>query len=206
MNHFAHLVLAQPTVESTVGNLLGDFARGLDADALSAPVRAGLFNHRAVDRFTDAHPLVVEMKRSFSHKRRRFAGIALDIYFDHLLIRYWDQFEQRPLEELITCLYQRMNTGQGLMPGAEMRRVTQRMIDYDWFGSYRELDAIAESLDRVAARIRFSNSFDNALEDLQRNEPLIHQGFLEFYPQLQRHIREQGIETSTPGASSTDSA
>jgi len=206
MNHFAHLVLAQPTVESTVGNLLGDFARGLDAGALSAPVRAGLFNHRAVDRFTDAHPLVLDMKRSFSHKRRRFAGIALDIYFDHLLLRYWDEFEQRPLDELIAGFYQRMNTGQALMPGAEMRRVTRRMIDYDWFGSYRELDAIAESLDRVAARIRFSNSFDNAIEDLRRNELLIHQGFLEFYPQLQRHIRQQKIEASTPGIGSTDSA
>jgi acyl carrier protein phosphodiesterase len=194
MNHFAHLVLAQPTVESTVGNLLGDFARGLDADALAPPVRAGLLNHRAVDRFTDSHPLVVEMRRSFSRQRRRFAGIALDIYFDHLLIDYWDQLEQRPLEPLISGFYQRMAAGQGMMPGQDMRRVTRRMIDYDWFGSYRELEAIARSLDRVAARIRFANGFANAIEDLQRNDIPIRQGFLEFYPQLQQHIAEQGIE------------
>ena len=195
MNHFAHLVLAQPTVESTVGNLLGDFARGVDTDALPAPVRAGLFNHRAVDRFTDEHPLVREMKRSFSRRRRRFAGIALDIYFDHLLMQYWEQFERRPLDEAIAGFYRRMQVGRGLMPGENMRRVTQRMIDYDWFGSYRELDAVAESLDRVAARIRFENRFDNAIEDLQRNDDLIREGFLEFYPQLQRHVREQAIES-----------
>ena len=195
MNHFAHLVLAQPTVESTVGNLLGDFARGVDTGALPAPVRAGLFNHRAVDRFTDGHALVQEMKRSFSRRRRRFAGIALDIYFDHLLMQYWEQFERRPLDEAIAGFYRRMQVGRGLMPGENMRRVTQRMIDYDWFGSYRELDAVAESLDRVAARIRFENRFDNAIEDLQRNDDLIREGFLEFYPQLQRHVREQGIET-----------
>jgi len=194
MNHFAHLVLARPTVESTVGNLLGDFARGLDADSLPAPVRAGLLNHRAVDRFTDSHPLVLEMKRSFSRQRRRFAGIALDIYFDHLLMQFWDQFEQRPLEQLIAGFYQRMALGQALMPGQDMRRVTRRMIDYDWFGSYRELGSIAESLDRVAARIRFANRFDHAIEDLQRNELLIREGFQEFYPQLQRHIAAQGIE------------
>ena len=92
MNHFAHLVLAQPTVESTVGNLLGDFARGVDAEALPPPVRAGLLNHRAVDRFTDSHPLISEMKLGFSRRRRRFAGIALDIYFDHLLMNHWEQF------------------------------------------------------------------------------------------------------------------
>lgn len=194
MNHFAHLVLSQPTVESTVGNLLGDFARGVDTGSLSAPVHAGLLNHRAVDRFTDNHPIVLEMRQSFSRRRRRFAGIALDIYFDHLLLQHWDRFERRPLDELISAFYQRMQDGQELMPGADMRRVTRRMVDYDWFGSYRELDAVAESLDRVASRIRFNNRFDNAIEELRRNQRLIEQGFLEFYPDLQRHVAEQAIE------------
>jgi acyl carrier protein phosphodiesterase len=194
MNHFAHLVLSQATVESTVGNLLGDFARGVDVNSLPTPVHAGLLNHRAVDRFTDSHPLVLEMKRCFSRRRRRFSGIALDIYFDYLLLSHWDRFEQRGLDELIAEFYRRMAAGNSLMPGAEMRRVTQRMIDYDWFGSYRDADAIAVSLDRVAARIRFANDFDNAIEELQRHHEFIRDGFFEFYPQLQRHITEQGIE------------
>jgi len=195
MNHFAHLVLAQPTVESTVGNLLGDFARGLDQASLPAAVEAGLLNHRAVDRFTDTHPLVLEMKHGFSARRRRFAGIALDIYFDHLLITHWDRFEQRSLEDLIAGLYKRMDEGRKMMPHDAMQRVTQRMIEYDWFGSYRDLDAVAEALDRVAGRIRFANDFDNAIEDLQRSHDMILQGFLGFYPQLQQHVTEQAIES-----------
>jgi len=194
MNHFAHLVLSQATVESTVGNLLGDFARGVDTNSLPALVCAGLLNHRAVDRFTDSHPLVLEMKRRFSSRRRRFAGIALDIYFDHLLLIHWERFEQRDLDELIADFYQRMAAGQSLMPGTQMRHVTRRMIDYDWFRSYRDADAIAESLDRVAARIRFANNFDNAIHDLQHHHDFIRDGFLEFYPQLQRHVFELAIE------------
>ncbi len=195
MNHFAHLVLSQPTLESTVGNLLGDFARGVDAASLPPAVRAGLDNHRAVDRFTDAHPHVTEMKRAFSRKRRRFAGIALDIYFDHLLLHHWERFEQRDLEPLIGEFYRRMAAGQGLMPGENMRRVTRRMIEHDWFGSYRDLDAVAESLDRVAARIRFSNGFANAIEDLLRHQDLIREGFIEFYPQLASHVAELALES-----------
>jgi acyl carrier protein phosphodiesterase len=194
MNHFAHLVLAQPTVESTVGNLLGDFARGVDQQQLTPAIMAGLRNHRAVDRFTDNHPLVQEMKSGFSSQRRRFAGIALDIYFDHLLINHWDSFEQRSLAYLIVRFYQRMAEGQEMMPGENMRRVTKRMIEYDWFGSYRGIDAIAESLDRVAERIRFANQFNNAIEDLQRNHDMIRDGFFEFYPQLQQHVLAQAIE------------
>ncbi len=196
MNHFAHLLLAQPTVESTVGNLLGDFARGVDPNALPPAVLAGLHNHRAVDRFTDAHPLVQEMKRSFSAARRRFAGIALDIYFDHLLLDHWPRFEQRDSDAVIAEFYRRMDAGQTLMPKANMRRATRRMIEFDWFGSYRHIDAVAESLDRVAARIRFDNHFDNAIEDLQRNHDLISEGFLEFYPQLRQHVAELNLEST----------
>ena len=195
MNHFAHLVLSQPTLESTVGNLLGDFARGIDLNRLPRAVLAGLHNHRAVDRFTDAHPRINQMKRAFSPERRRFAGIALDIYFDHLLIQHWQRFEQRHLESLISEFYLRMSAARDLMPHENMRRVTGRMVEYDWFGSYRDIDAVAESLDRVAARIRFSNRFVNAIEDLQRNHEQIRDGFFEFYPQLQQHVSELALET-----------
>jgi acyl carrier protein phosphodiesterase len=81
------------------------------------------------------------------------------------------------------------------MPGENMRRVTRRMVEFDWFGSYREIDAVAESLDRVAGRIRFANQFDNAIEDLVRNHEMIRDGFLEFYPELQRHVQDQAIES-----------
>ncbi len=195
MNHFAHLVLAQPTLESTVGNLLGDFARGVDQRTLPPAVRAGLHNHRAVDRYTDQHPLVREMKRRFSPQRRRFAGIALDIYFDHLLINYWERLEHRQLDPLIETFYRRMSTGRSLMPNENMRQVTRRMVDYDWFGSYREIAAVADALDRVARRIRFANAFDNSIEELLRNETEIRAGFLEFYPELRRHVDELGLES-----------
>ena len=194
MNHFAHLVLSQPTVESTVGNLLGDFARGVKVESLPAAVHAGLLNHRAVDRFTDSHPLVLEMKPCFSRARRRFAGIALDIYFDHLLLTHWQRFDERELDGVIAEFYELMASGQAMMPGADMQRVTQRMIDYDWFGSYRDITSVAESLDRVAQRIRFANDFDNAIDDLQRHHDVIRDGFFEFYPQLQQHVAEQAIE------------
>ncbi|MDJ0777039.1 MAG: ACP phosphodiesterase [Gammaproteobacteria bacterium] len=194
MNHFAHLVLARPTVESTVGNLLGDFARGVDIEALTPAVRAGLDNHRAVDRFTDTHPLVSAMKEAFSPARRRFAGIALDIYFDHLLIRYWDRFDARDPDEVIGEFYRRMLDGQALMPAANMRSTTRRMVETDWFGSYRHVDSVAQAIDRVAARIRFEHSFDNAIEDLRRNHEQIRDGFFEFFPALRRHIADLALE------------
>ncbi len=195
MNHFAHCVLAQASADSVVGNLLGDFARGLQLDSLQPAVRAGLDNHRAVDRFTDSHPLVVEMKRQFSQRRRRFAGIALDIYFDHLLIKHWQNLEEGSLEQTIDSIYGLLREAHASMPNQKMQRTTQTIVEHDWFGSYRHIDGIAHAIVRVAARIRFPNAFDNAIEDLLANHKQIEAGFIEFYPQLKAHIAELGLES-----------
>lgn len=195
MNYFAHLVLAQPTIESTVGNLLGDFAKGVNREDLPVGIDAGLMNHRAVDRFTDSHDSILSLKRLFSPHRRRFAGIALDVYFDHLLMKHWQMFDERPLDIVIDGFYQRMRAGQALMPGDHMRTTTRRMVDFDWFGSYREVDSIADALDRIASRIRFENSFDNAIEEILANQENIETVFIGFFPELKKHIATLALET-----------
>lgn len=196
MNYFAHLYFSQPTVASTVGNLLGDFTRGVDVQALPEAVQAGLQNHRAIDRYTDSHPIILELKSGFSPRRRRFAGIALDVYFDHLLMNHWSAFDSRPIDKVIQAFYARMLEGQALMPNARMRNTTRRMVDYDWFGSYSEIDSIADALDRIASRIRFENQFANAIEDLEYNRESLQRGFLAYFPQLVEHVRSLAIESA----------
>jgi len=201
MNYFAHLVLSQPTIESTVGNLLGDFAKGVNRQALNPAISSGLDNHRAVDRFTDAQVSITELKRLFSPQRRRFAGIALDVYFDHLLMKHWQEFDSRPLQSVIDDFYLRMNKGRDLMPNKHMRNTTQRMVDYDWFGSYRDIDSIAHALDRIALRLRFENRFDGSIEDIVANQLEIDEVFLSFFPLLKQHVEELGLEPMDPGSS-----
>lgn len=196
MNYFAHLVLSQPTIESTVGNLLGDFAKGVDRNQLDSAVTCGLDNHRAVDRFTDAQESIRELKRLFSPQRRRFAGIALDVYFDHLLMKHWQVFDSRPLQTIIDDFYLRMTRGRDLMPSTNMRNTTQRMVEYDWFGSYRDIDSIAQALDRIAGRLRFENRFNNSIEDIVANQAVIGETFLAFFPQLVEHVDHLQIETN----------
>ena len=194
MNHFAHLVLAQPTPQSTVGNLLGDFARGVAEQPLSLGIRAGLANHRLVDRLTDGDPRVVAMKAAFSPQRRRFAGIALDIYFDHLLITHWDALEAGSADDMIQTCYRRIGHATPLMPSARMQQVMSSVVGHDWFGSYRDIDSVAHALDRVAARIRFANRFAGAIEDLVRAQQQILDGFMDFFPELRHQVQAAALE------------
>ncbi|MDX1634109.1 MAG: ACP phosphodiesterase [Marinobacter sp.] len=187
MNHLAHLYLSPPSMEARVGNLLGDFARGLDPQQLPAEVRRGLENHRAVDAFTDQHPDVLAAKRLFSSKRRRFAGVALDILFDHYLLRHWDAFANTPKAEFIDNAYRDLAQGRYLMPEA-MARVTRRMIEDNWLESYEDLTNIGFALDRVAGRIRFANEFAGIIEEIRPLDAALEAHFLSFFPQLRLYF------------------
>lgn len=193
MNYLAHIVLARPTAESLVGNLLGDFCKGVAVDTLSAAVNAGLANHRAVDHFTDTHPLVKQAKAEFSAKRRRFAGVALDVLFDHFLIRHWHSFYRTDFISFKQQVYLRLAQAEPLMPES-MQQVMRKVRLYDWFAQYQQLADVGLALDNIARRIRFSNQFSGMLDEITPLYPQLDQMFLQFYPQLIQHVVTLGLE------------
>lgn len=193
MNYLAHAALAQPQPQSLVGNLIGDFCKGVAIDTLPQPIQAGLANHRAVDRFTDNHPLVREARGCFSVERRRFAPVALDVLFDHFLIRHWQRFYATPYPQAKSELYLQLATAEPLMPEA-MAVVMRKVRQQDWLAAYQQLDGVALALDRIAQRIRFANRFSGAGQDIERHYPRLEQAFLSFYPELQAHVAALGLE------------
>lgn len=193
MNYLAHAVLAKPNQYSLVGNLLGDFCKGVCVEALHPAIKAGLYNHRATDRFTDHHPLVKAAKAQFSPARRRFAAVALDVLFDHFLIRHWQQFYPEPFGEYKTRLYFKLSGAMPLMP-VPMRETMQRVCSHDWFASYQQLPRLGQALDHIASRIRFANNFGGIITEITPRYAALEHDFLQFYPQLQHHIQQLAIE------------
>jgi acyl carrier protein phosphodiesterase len=188
LNHLAHLFLAPDSELHRVGSLLGDFARGLDSASLPLAVHEGLRHHRAVDAFTDQHPDVMASKRLFSSQRRRFAGVALDILYDHYLLRNWDRFSSMPVDDFIDQVYAELLNHQQAMP-EKMQTVTGQIVRYDWFRSYQNLDNIGFALDRVANRIRFRHDFHGIIEEIQGQDQVLEAHFLSFFPALVEHSR-----------------
>ena len=67
-----------------LANLYGDFVKGKDLTNYSAIVQKGIHLNRSIDYFIDTHPAVTELRLSLYDKLPKVAGIAIDLYFDHL--------------------------------------------------------------------------------------------------------------------------
>lgn len=187
MNYLAHLCLAQRDRYSIIGNMMGDFRRHVNGMVLPAGVLGGIENHQRVDKFTDSHPEVRRLKGCFSSKRRRYAGIILDMAFDHFLALHWERYSHEPREVFIRHCYSCLADGMDLMP-ARMQQTVKYMIREDWLGSYRNLSGIEITLDRLARRLRFNNHLGGSVEEVVHNYDSIEEGFQSFFPAVMQHV------------------
>ena len=193
MNYLAHLFLARTTADSHFGNLLGDFRRGVDISRFGNAVHLGLKNHYEVDRFTDSHTSVLAAKALFHKSRRRFAPVALDIYFDHLLIKHWTLFTTQSFDDFREQSFSLLERRLPTMPRT-MQHSVGHMITHDWFEDYAKEEGIAKAISVVAKRIRFPNTFHLAVDDINANQDEIEKRFLGFFPDLIKHIKNNGPE------------
>lgn len=193
MNFLAHLYLADDSDESLIGNFLGDFVKGSidELRAHHAPaVAEGLIRHRRVDAFTDSHPEFLAVKRLVSPPRRRFAGILVDVYWDHFLARDWADYSETSLEAFTFRVYRVFLENLDRFPQGAAP-IVQRMADHDWLGSYRTLEGIGSVLDLMAARrVRRGQVLTGSVEELRAHYAEFEAGFRRFFPDLVRFVGE----------------
>ncbi len=187
MNFLAHLYFADATPESRIGNLMGDYVKGRLAVDWQPSLRDGVVLHRQIDAFTDSHPIVLRSAARLSARRRRFAGIILDICYDHYLCIHWTRFCDQPLDHFIDDCYRQLRDYQGYLPES-MQRPLKLMIEQDWLSAYAEVDSIPMVLDRVAGRLSQPQRMLGAGDEFSQQYQLFEQDFLDFFLQLQRFV------------------
>lgn len=192
MNWLAHLLLAESDPELRLGNLLGDLIKGEERETLNANLRRGLKCHQAIDIFTDSHHIVRCSKQRLNGEYRRFAGILIDVFYDHILAKNWHDYCQIPLTEFTSTVYKSWDNYLIDLP-LYPQQVILRMIAEDWLGSYIYLQGVEQTLRRISWKLNRRNQkrqFDltPAIALLQDNYSQLQQDFQLFFPQLQSHI------------------
>lgn len=162
---------------------MGDFRKHIRQESFPENIEAGIRHHLEVDRFTDTHILIKDLKKYFSPERRRFAGIITDVVFDHYLIRHWSRFSEIELDEFIGRVHRDIRSLWHFMP-ERMQKVMDYMIREDWLTSYTDLSGIEAALDRMSLRIRFENKLYGSIEEVVENYETMENVFLEFFPEL----------------------
>ncbi|MFM4963895.1 ACP phosphodiesterase [Aeromonas bivalvium] len=191
MNFLAHLHLAAHTQSSLTGNLLGDFIKGPLPTGLAAHFDEGVWLHRKIDAFTDAHPEHRAAVACFEAPWRRFGGILVDMLYDHWLSRHWQQFCPDPLPRFLQQSYGQLLADHARLPDG-LPMPLRRMAEQDWIASYRHREGLGQALNGIGRRLRRPLPLGQALAALDEGAwHACEQGFVRFYPQLMEHSAQQ---------------
>jgi acyl carrier protein phosphodiesterase len=153
-------------------------------DRLPETVRRGIALHRAIDSFTDAHPLHLESRNRIGKTRRRYAGIIIDVCYDHFLSRHWTDYSSESLAGFAERVYDVLREYRDDLPD-RLRRIAPHMIADDWLGSYSELANVGRALDGIARRIKRRNTLAGALVEVEANYAALDEDFQRFFPDLE---------------------
>ena len=164
MNYLAHLYLSPSDDESRLGNLLGDFVKNKEEFRAYDHLYQGISFHRKIDQFTDSHPIVLQSKQRFSEKNRRYAGILVDIFYDHFLAKDWQTYSPVTLEQFAADFYQVLEKYSDILP-PRLLNLKPIMVRENWFVSYREQTGIAKALERITHRLSTPYVTDEVMAD-----------------------------------------
>jgi acyl carrier protein phosphodiesterase len=183
MNYLAHLHLGGDAPAQLLGSLYGDFVKGPLAGQWPADIEAAIRVHRRIDAFTDSHPLQAQARSRFPSAQRRYAGIVLDVFFDHCLALNWADYAHEPLPHFTGRVY-RVLAAEPRLP-ERLAQIAPRMAAQDWLGSYREFAVLEQVLIAIDQRLSRPGQLLGCLDALHQLYTPLYEDFQQFYPQLQ---------------------
>jgi len=183
MNYLAHAYLAESSDEFLIGSFIGDFVKGSVGEHFSTEIANGIRFHRQVDTYADNHKLTRASRSLFSRQRRRFAGIILDVCYDHFLSNHWSSYADAELSGFIERTYALLNQHRSILP-LKLQTALPRMFKQNWLACYRTLDGVDITLNRIAKRITRENCLNGSIGEVKDNYRRLEDNFLAFFPDL----------------------
>ncbi|MEN8966661.1 MAG: acyl carrier protein phosphodiesterase [Polaribacter sp.] len=190
MNFLAHLYLSQNNTNILIGNFIADHIRGNNFLMFSKEIQQGIFLHREIDTFTDAHEIVRKSKRRLHKRYRHYNGVIIDILYDHFLAKNWTNYSAIPLDIYTQGIYNLFTKKTTELPVKSQQFITY-MIEYDILYNYQFEDGIERVLKGMNNRTKGKSQMDLAIEDLKELSPELENDFTLFFEDLQEFTNQK---------------
>ncbi|MBN9283842.1 MULTISPECIES: acyl carrier protein phosphodiesterase [unclassified Flavobacterium] len=186
MNFLAHIYLSGNNDLIKIGNFMADGIRGNEYKNFNPEIQKGILLHRAIDTFTDAHPVFRKSKHRLHEAYGHYSGVIIDVFYDHFLAKNWQVYADVELEKYVAAFYNSLEVHydeltektKGLMP---------YMIGRNWLVSYATIEGIGTILFQMDHRTKNRSGMQNSVKELQEFYTDFEKEFTLFFEEL-RHF------------------
>jgi acyl carrier protein phosphodiesterase len=180
MNFLAHLYLSGKNDGVKIGGFIADSVKGRDYNDYPTAIREGILLHRQIDEFTDKHPLVLSCKHLLRKPYKKYAGIVIDIFFDHFLAVNWSNYSNQSLQEYAKEAYSLLSENLEILPD-KVQEFLPFAIKNNWLVLYESIEGIEGVLRRMPNRTSLPQESVAGIKILTDNYNLLRNYFFEFF-------------------------
>jgi possible [acyl-carrier-protein] phosphodiesterase len=188
MNFLAHSYLSF-SEEQLVGNMIADFVKNRDVARLPESIQKGIKLHRAIDTFTDVHPLIHEAKAPFRPLVRLYSGAFVDVAFDYFLANDTTENSQREWQEHSREVYAVLRRYEEFLPEV-FKKVLDKMQQDDWLYNYRNEWGIDYSFRNVVNKAQFLDKTTNVFPAFLANKDFLREKYEIFFPEIKSFAQD----------------
>ncbi|MEM8521803.1 ACP phosphodiesterase [Flavobacterium sp. PL12] len=183
MNFLAHIYLSGDNELLKIGNFMADGIRGKQFESYPAEIQKGIILHRAIDTFTDAHPIFRKSTKRLHERHHHYAGVIVDVLYDHFLAKNWNKYHSEKLEEFVEEFYQSLHTNYSHL-SERVVRIMPILLKENWLVTYRTVDGIKHILTQMDSRTKNESKMRFATEELSEFYSEFENEFTEFFKEL----------------------
>ena len=190
MNYLAHIYLSGDNDLIKIGNFMADGIHGKNFESFPLPVQKGIILHRAIDTFTDAHPIFRQSTKRLHANYHHYSGIIVDIFYDHFLAKNWNSYSNEKLEEFTERFYESLKNNYTVLNDK-----TQKMMPYliaqNWILSYQTIEGIEIILEKMDNRLHKKSDMKGSIAELRTYYSEFESEFTAFFEELENYCNHK---------------
>ena len=183
MNFLAHIYLSGDNDLIKIGNFMADGIRGKHFENYPLEIQKGIVLHRAIDTFTDSHPIFRQSTKKLHEKYHHYAGVIVDVFYDHFLAKNWIQYSDENLDDFVDRFYQSLQANNSNL-SERTKALMPYMIKYNWLVSYQTIEGINQILTQMDQRTKNESKMRFATDELLQFYSEFETEFTEFFKEI----------------------
>lgn len=178
----AHLSFNQPGI--LTGNMISDFVKGKKKFDFPPLIQRGIALHRAIDEFTDFHPVTQNAKMFFRKDYRLYSGAFIDVVYDHFLANDKNEFPtDAALNSFCQTTYTRLQDDKAVLP-ERFAQMLPYMQQQNWLYHYKFSEGIEKGFGGLVKRAAYISDSATAYKIFKEHYAELGECYQLFFPAL----------------------
>jgi len=190
MNFLAHIYLSGDDELVKIGNFMADGIRGKQFEKYPETIQKGILLHRAIDTYTDSHPIFRKSTKRLHQRYHHYAGVIVDIFYDHFLAKNWTKYAEIELKIYVAEFYQSMNNHYELL-SEKAQNILPYMEKQNWLLNYQFIEGIQQILTQMDRRTNNKSNMRFATEELTSHYNDFENEFTIFFEEIKNYSSQQ---------------